>query len=101
MAQMKVCSLDAVPPGSMKQFTVKEREILLINLNGKFFCLEGRCTHAGAPLADGSLNGETLTCPWHKSQFRITDGMVIRGPAEKQLKVYDVTVRDSFLFIEI
>jgi nitrite reductase/ring-hydroxylating ferredoxin subunit len=101
MAQMKVCSLDVVPPGSMKQFTVKEREVLVINLNGQLFCLEGRCTHAGAPLADGTLNGETLTCPWHKSQFRITDGMVIRGPAEKNLKTYPAAVKDNLVFIEI
>jgi nitrite reductase/ring-hydroxylating ferredoxin subunit len=101
MVQMKVCSLDIVPSGSMKQFYVKEHEVLVINQNGQYFCLDGRCTHAGAPLVDGKIDGETLTCPWHKSQFRITDGTVIRGPAEKQLKVYAVTVRDSALFIEI
>ena len=101
MAQIRVCSLDVVPPGSMKQFTVKEREVLVINLNGRLFCLEGRCTHAGAPLADGTLNGETLTCPWHKSQFRITDGTVTRGPAEKNLKTYLTMVRDDLVFIEI
>jgi nitrite reductase/ring-hydroxylating ferredoxin subunit len=101
MVQTKVCSLDVVPPGSMKQFTVKEHEVLVINLNGQLFCLDGRCTHAGAPLVDGTLDGESLTCPWHRSQFRITDGTVIRGPAEKQLKSYAVMVKDNFLFIEI
>jgi nitrite reductase/ring-hydroxylating ferredoxin subunit len=101
MVQMKVCSLDVVPPGSMKQFYAKEHEVLVINLNGQYFCLDGRCTHAGAPLVDGTLDGETLTCPWHRSQFRITDGTVIRGPAEKQLKSYAVMVKDNFLFIEV
>jgi nitrite reductase (NADH) small subunit len=101
MAQTKVCSLELVPAGTMKQFYVDEREIIVVNLNGQFFCYEGRCTHAGAPLAEGALNGDVLTCPWHGSQFRITDGSVVRGPAEKQLKSCPSTVKDNFLFIEV
>jgi nitrite reductase/ring-hydroxylating ferredoxin subunit len=85
----------------MKQFYVDDMEILVVNLDGQFFCLNGRCTHAGAPLAEGTLNGEVLTCPWHGSQFNITDGTIVRGPAMKQLKTYTSTVKDNFLFIEI
>ena len=101
MTQTKVCSLEILPVGSMKQFTVNELDVLVVNLNGQFVCLAGRCTHAGAPLAEGTLDGEVLTCPWHGSQFKITDGSVIRGPAEKPLKVYSSVVRDGFLFIEV
>ena len=101
MVQMKVCSLELVPAGTMKQFYVEDSEILVVNLDGRFFCLNGRCTHAGAPLAEGTLNGEVLTCPWHGSQFNITDGTVVRGPAYKQLKAYPTLVKDNFLFIEV
>ncbi len=101
MAQVKVCSVDIVPSGSMKQFYVKDREVLVINRDDQFFCLDGRCTHAGAPLEEGNLNGEVLTCPWHGSQFRITDGSVVRGPTKKELKTYSTVVKDSFLFIEL
>ena len=101
MAQMKVCSLESVPAGSMKQFYIGELEILVVNLNGQIFCLDGRCTHAGAPLAEGTLNGEVLTCPWHGSQFNVTNGAVWRGPAEKKLRVYPSTVKDKSVFIEV
>ena len=101
MTQVKVCSLDVVPSGSMKQFYLMEREVLIVNLNGQFYCLDARCTHAGAPLTEGTLNGDVLTCPWHGSQFRITNGIVLKGPAEKELKAYSVTVRDNFLFVEV
>ena len=101
MVQVKVCSLDVVPAGTMKQFYVSDNEFLVVNHEGRLFCLDGRCTHAGAPLAEGSLNGEVLTCPWHGSQFNIIDGSVLRGPAEKPLKAYTVTVKDNFLFIDI
>jgi nitrite reductase/ring-hydroxylating ferredoxin subunit len=98
---LKVCSLDVLPPESMNQFTVNEHEILVINHDGKFFCLDARCSHAGAPLAEGTLTNDVLKCPWHGSQFRIMDGTVIKGPAEKQLRVYPHIVRDNFLFIEL
>ena len=101
MTQVKVCGLDVIPIGSMKQFYLAEREVLIVNLDGKFYCLDARCTHAGAPLAEGTLNEDVLTCPWHGSQFRITDGVVLRGPAEKELKAYPVTVREGFLFVEV
>jgi hypothetical protein len=45
--------------------------------------VDGRFSHAGAPLAEIVLDGEVLTCPWHYAQFRISDGSVLRGPAYK------------------
>ncbi len=101
MTQVKVCSLEIVPTGSMKQFYVGELEILVVNLDSRVFCLAGRCTHAGAPLAEGTLNGDVLTCPWHGSQFNVTNGSVLRGPTEKPLKVYPSTVKERFVFIDI
>lgn len=98
---IKVCSLDVLPSGEMKQFNVKDYEILVVNLHGQFFCFDARCTHAGAPLAEGTLNGDVLTCPWHGSQFRITDGKVIRGPTEKELKIYVSKVLDNGVFIDV
>ncbi len=101
MTNVKVCNLENVPSGSMKQFSVDEHEFLVVNHNGHLFCLDARCTHAGAPLAEGTLEGDILTCPWHRSQFNITDGTVIRGPAEERLHVYPNIVKDNFLFAEI
>jgi nitrite reductase/ring-hydroxylating ferredoxin subunit len=101
MTQTKICSLDTVPIGTMKQFYIGELEILVVNFNDQIYCLNARCTHAGAPLAEGTLNGWILTCPWHGSQFNITNGIVLRGPAEKQLKSYPSTIRDGYVFIEV
>ena len=32
-------------------------------------------------LAEGKLDGEVVTCPWHASRFRFEDGRVVEGPA--------------------
>lgn len=101
MAQVKLCKIGSVPVGEPKQFNVGELEVLVINLNGEFSCLAARCTHAGAPLAEGKLMGDVLVCPWHGSNFRVMNGAVLKGPAEKPLKMYQNTVKGDYLFIEL
>jgi nitrite reductase/ring-hydroxylating ferredoxin subunit len=98
---VRLCKVDAVPSGELKQFTVQGIEILVINLNSRLYCLDARCTHAGAPLAEGELTGDVLTCPWHGSKFHITDGSVIRGPAENPLRVYPYIVKEDQVFVEL
>ncbi len=93
--------MDAVSQGDFRQFNVGDVEVLVINIKGQIFCLAARCTHAGAPLAEGQLNGDMLICPWHGSQFRIYDGAVLEGPAEKALKVYASKVQGSYLFVNV
>jgi nitrite reductase/ring-hydroxylating ferredoxin subunit len=98
---IKVCSLDMVPRGSQKTFRVKGLEILVINFNGELFCLQGRCTHAGAPLAEGTVEDNILTCPWHGSKFRITTGEVIKNPATKNLATYKYTISDNSVYVDL
>ncbi len=93
--------MDAVPRGELRQFNSREMEVLVINSNGRYYCLAARCTHAGAPLVEGEVSGDTLICPWHYSHFRITDGSVLQGPANKPLQVFSNTVKGDYLFIEI
>jgi nitrite reductase/ring-hydroxylating ferredoxin subunit len=37
-------------------------------------------THANAELSQGSLEGNVVTCPKHKSKFDVSTGKVISGP---------------------
>lgn len=96
-----ICRISDVSEGDMKQFNIRGNEILVVNLSNQFYCLDARCTHAGAPLAEGELNGAVLTCPWHGSRFNVTNGSVVNGPAEKPLKVFPSVVKENNLFIEL
>ncbi len=85
----------------MRQFDLDEREFLVIHIADRFYCLNARCTHAGAPLAEGDLEGDILTCPWHYSQFAVSDGSVLRGPANDPLDVFNILIRNGQLYIEL
>ena len=98
---VKLCDKKMLLPGELKSFKVKGHEILALKIGEKFFSIDARCTHAGAPLVEGTLNGEILTCPWHYSQFDITNGLVLRGPAYKPLKSYRLEEREDYIFIDL
>ncbi len=52
---------------------------------GGLSVLSDRCPHLSAPLHEGDVvdvDGEAhIVCPWHRSEFRVSDGCVVHGPA--------------------
>jgi len=77
---VKVGTLLEVSVGKMKMFKVGAEEVLVANVNGVFFAIGNRCTHANGDLSQGSLQGNVVMCPRHKSKFDVTTGKVISGP---------------------
>jgi nitrite reductase/ring-hydroxylating ferredoxin subunit/uncharacterized membrane protein len=55
--------------------------LLARSRQGEVCALANTCTHLGGPLAEGSREGDTVTCPWHGSRFDIRSGAVVEGPA--------------------
>jgi nitrite reductase/ring-hydroxylating ferredoxin subunit len=98
---IKLCDKSVLEVGEFRSFKVRGAEFLALNVSGKIYCLDGRCTHAGAPLAEGNLEGEVLTCPWHYSQFNIASGEVLHGPAQKPLKTYRVEEKENAYYIDL
>ena len=78
-----VCKIDDVPPGEARQFRVEGKDIAVARIAaGDCYAVGGRCTHLGAVLGKGELDGTTLTCPWHGSQFDVTSGRLVRWVQE-------------------
>jgi nitrite reductase/ring-hydroxylating ferredoxin subunit len=81
-----VCRLDEVPVGEARQFEVEGKPIALARVaEGECYAVGGRCTHLRARLGKGTLEGTTLTCPWHGSQFDVTSGKLLRWVQEPTL----------------
>lgn len=66
--------------------------LMLVRQSGRLFALADRCTHLGGPLHEGELSDGCVTCPWHGSIFRLSDGRIQRGPASSPQPVYDLRV---------
>ena len=73
--------------------------IVVTHRNGEFGALSGVCNHAGGPLAQGRLDGEYLTCPWHNWKYHWQTGLGEPGYEEDAVPRYDVRVVDGHLHV--
>lgn len=79
-AFVEVAKLDEVPAGKMKHIELNGKEIMIVNLDGKFYALNDRCSHTNAPLSMGRIQDSILTCPMHGARFDITTGKKVSDP---------------------
>lgn len=69
--------------------------VVLLKRQGVISAIAERCSHAGGPLAEGKLEGDAVTCPWHASRFNVTTGEVLDGPATHPLPCFDVRIQNE------
>jgi nitrite reductase/ring-hydroxylating ferredoxin subunit len=82
----------AVPPGEARGFQVEGREIVLCDVDGEIYALEGMCTHQDLPLDGGEVEDGVLTCEWHGAQFDVCSGRARTLPAVKGLRQYETRI---------
>jgi nitrite reductase/ring-hydroxylating ferredoxin subunit/uncharacterized membrane protein len=69
--------------------------VLIVRDGDGIHAMDDRCTHRGGPLHEGEVADGCVTCPWHGSRFRLTDGSVERGPASSPQPLYETRVSDG------
>ena len=91
-----------IPPGKMIKISVDGKDVMVANIDGVFFAMDNSCTHSGASLSEGSLEGCTVTCGWHKAEFDCKTGKLVKFPAKiNNLASYNVTVESDNVFVEM
>ena len=89
-----------VEPGAMRTYEVGGTKVTVAEAAGSFYAFDDTCTHMGCSLARGTLDGTTVTCACHGSQFDVTTGAVLRGPAARPVRSRSVQVADGSLAVE-
>ncbi|WP_299445370.1 Rieske (2Fe-2S) protein [uncultured Phycicoccus sp.] len=64
---------------------------------GQYKAFSSVCTHQGCQV--GGVENGVISCPCHGSQFDITSGAVVQGPATKPLPEKSVTVSGDGLSV--
>lgn len=88
--------IDALPPGS----ALLVGDAAVFNVGDSFCATQAKCTHRGGPLNEGTLDGSTVTCPWHGTQYNVCTGAVLRGPATEPVKKYRMIVEGEIGRVE-
>jgi nitrite reductase/ring-hydroxylating ferredoxin subunit/uncharacterized membrane protein len=81
--------------GEPRRVDVNGFRLLLLRRTGQVYAIGEVCSHLGGPLAEGTIQGDTVQCPWHGSRFCVRDGSVIDGPATHAQPVLDTRVTDG------
>ena len=68
--------------------------LAVYHVGSRFHACADRCPHAGATLSEGELERGIVTCPRHGSQFDVSTGERVRGPADTDIATYP-TVEDG------
>jgi nitrite reductase/ring-hydroxylating ferredoxin subunit len=97
----RIAQVKDVPPGTGKAYSVGGRMIALFNVGGTFHAIDDVCSHDHASLAEGTLDGTTIVCPWHAAEFDVTTGKVLCPPASENVASYRVTVNGDWVEIDL
>ena len=70
-------------------------DLVLVREEATVHALHAVCAHAGGPLPEGKVVDGCIECPWHGSRFRLTDGLVKRGPAVYDQPAYEIRAAEG------
>jgi nitrite reductase/ring-hydroxylating ferredoxin subunit len=90
-------AIEELPDGRPVRVMLGEVPLLVVRRGGDADVLADQCSHLSGPLSDGELGDGCVTCPWHGSVFRLSDGAVVHGPATAPQPAFMSDVRDGVL----
>ena len=118
---VEVCPEETLTPGRMHHWQDNYWMVMVANVDGQIFAVQGDCTHANVPLAQGVLEGHTVMCCQHRTRFDLRTGAILEhtersGNApplpdcagkpmveqkSRPLMVYPVKVEGGFVWAEV
>lgn len=112
MQRVAVAKYEDVKSGHMIGVDVDGTLVLVANVAGILYAVDGKCTHGAGKLAEGALDGYVVKCPVHGAMFDIRTGevhkprrneygMLVGGPATANLRTYLAEEEDGQVFVEI
>ena len=57
--------------------------IAIFSCAGRLFATQSFCPHLMGPLFQGTIAGETVTCPWHEWRFSLRTGCRLHASGEE------------------
>ena len=90
---------DSLLDGQSRSIAVGRDMVAVVRSGGRYYAIEDVCTHDGAELAGGSVEGEQIACPRHGARFCLRTGEALSPPAYDAVRVYETKLEDGRLWI--
>jgi len=98
---VRIAETKDIQKDKMRVFKVNDREILVVNVEDKFYAFENRCPHMGYPLYFGRLEGKVLTCGFHYAKFDVRTGKSLGSVTHSPLKTFKIKIQNSSILVEL
>ena len=73
-------------------------EIVLFNIEGKFYAISNSCVHKGGPLNKGVLEDYVVTYPWHGWKYSVIDGKASHERGDS-VRSYEIKVIECCIYL--
>jgi nitrite reductase/ring-hydroxylating ferredoxin subunit len=101
MADWAKVEAGEIGDGEITAVSVGDRMVAIAKVGGNLHAFDDVCTHRQCSLAEGDLEGLVIECPCHGSQFDITSGEVVNGPATEPIDVFEAREEDGQLLVSL
>ena len=78
--------------GYRREFKIDAHRLLLLQVEGERYLIEGLCPHQEHPLSEGWIEGDCIACPLHGYKFSLPTGQLIHSTEEecRSLRTYTI-----------
>ena len=85
--------------GEAISIPVGRRMIAVVRSGEEYFAIEDVCTHDGAELTGGNVEGTEIICPRHGARFCLRTGQALSPPAYEPVRVFETKISDGRLWV--
>ena len=74
--------------------------VAIFNVSGVLHAIDNACAHQGGPLGEGTIDGRTVTCPWHYWRYDVTTGRTTLSDGIG-VKKYPIELRGDEIYVDV
>jgi nitrite reductase/ring-hydroxylating ferredoxin subunit len=89
-----------IQPGTMMTVEVGDEEVLIANVDDKYYAIGALCTHEQWDLSEGTLVDTTVTCAGHGTVWDLRTGKGVFDEPLVDEPLYDVKVEGGFIYVK-
>lgn len=91
-----VTDLMSLPEAAPTKMRAGINDLVVVRMADQLHALHAVCAHAGGPLPEGKVTPDgCLECPWHGARYRLSDGLVRRGPSVYDQPAYEIRAAEA------
>lgn len=97
---IRLCDIDEIPEDEGVRFA-EPNPVAVFRNGDEVFVLDDACSHQGASLSDGYLEGCWVECPLHEAFFSLRTGEPSGPPAKRPVRTYTVLVAEGVVWADL